>query len=291
MVELAEIFLSKLLFSGTRPSTLWTKRAGMDAKLNMGDFSTSRWKTTQKKTLRGDYAVVHIVAATPDFPNQQIWLSLHVNPSGGDELLMAGTIEVKCSVSYLRHLAASPQKVEALFELSTKAWNGIPGGPAYGYGHLAMTLARPRFVPRFPQPPGAPMPWDYIKPPEERVHAIPIAYVGNDIEGNLGSLYCNGRGIKGAFWANFLSTIYVEMAGGEATLREKLSGMQLHRLNHGGLLVVATDSPLPDDQDATSERFSRLHRTLQPAYLSREETPGNKRGMLGYFYRECSDMI
>jgi hypothetical protein len=81
------------------------------------------------------------------------------------------------------------------------------------------------------------------------------------------------------------------MAGGKATLQEKLTGLQLHQLNNGGLLVVATDSPLPDDTEATSERFAQLHHALQPAFLSRAETPENKRGMLGYFYREVSYMI
>ena len=224
----------------------------------MGDFTSSRWKTTTKKILRGEYAVVHIEARTPDFPNQKIWLTIHVNPPGGNELLISGTIEVMCSISYLRHLAASPEKIDALLDLGKKAWNDIAGGPAYGYGNLAITLARPAFDPRVPRPAGAPMPWEYIKPPEERSHAVPVAYVGNDIEGNLASLYSNGRGIKGAFWANFLSAATCAMAGGEETLRRQLGGMRVDRLDHGGLLVVATDNPLPEDVSSTSERFERF---------------------------------
>jgi hypothetical protein len=87
------------------------------------------------------------------------------------------------------------------------------------------------------------------------------------------------------------SAPHVAMVGGEETLREKLREMRVERLNHGGLLVVATDSPLPDDTQATRERFAKLHGALQPAFLSREETPENKRGMLGYFYRERSYMV
>jgi hypothetical protein len=196
-----------------------------------------------------------------------------------------------CSVSYLRHLAGSPEKVDALLDLGRKAWNDIAGGPAYGYGNLALTLARPAFDPWLPRQPDTPLPWEYIKPPEERAHAVAVAYVGNDIEGNLSSLYCSGRGIKGAFWGNFLSAAHVAMAGGQETLREKLREMRVERLNHGGLLVVATDSPLPDDTEATRERFAKLHGALQPAFLSREDTPENKRGMLGYFYRERSYMV
>ena len=191
-----------------------------------------------------------------------------------------------CSISYLRHLAASPTKVEALLQLAKRAWDGTPGGAAYGYGNLAITLARPMFDGRTPRPPGAPLPWEYIKPPVERVHAVPIAYVGSDIEGNLEQLYVRDRGIKGAFWANFLSAAHVAMAGGEAALKTSSNGMRVEPLQHGGLLVVATDSPLPEDTDATRERFWRLDEALQPAFISREQTTEMKRGMLGYFYRE-----
>lgn len=177
----------------------------------MGDFTSSRWKAAQKKILNGDCAVVSIEAETLDFPNQKIWFSSHVNPSGGDEYLVPGTITLQCSVSYLRHLASSPTRVEALLQLAKQAWDGTPGGPAYGYGNLAITLARPRFDLRNPRPPGAPLPWEFVKPPVERVHAVPIAYVRSDIEGNLDSLYVRDRGIKGAFWANFLSAAHVAM--------------------------------------------------------------------------------
>ena len=190
-----------------------------------------------------------------------------------------------CSVSYLRHLAAAPDKVEALLGLAKRAWNGTPGGPAYGYGHLANSLPRSHFDITKPKPPGVTWPWEFIKPPVDRVHAVPIAYVG-DIELNLSGLYAKDAGIKGAYWANFLSPTYVAMAGGEPALRTKLSGMRIERLEHGGLLIVASDSPLPEDSADTRDRFWRLHEALQPAFISREQTSENKRDMLGYFYRE-----
>jgi hypothetical protein len=252
----------------------------------MGAFTSSRWKAAQKKVLNNDYAVVSIEAETPDFPNQKIWFTAHVNPIGRDEVLIAGTWKVMCSMSYLRHLAAAPTKVEALLQLAKQAWNGTPGGAAYGYGNLAITLARPPFDPHKPRAAGAPLPWEYIKPPVERVHAVPIAYVGSDIEGNLEQLYVRNRGIKGALWANFLSAAHVAMAGGEDALKMKLNGMRVELLGHGGLLVTATDSPLPEDTDATRERFWRLDEALQPAFISREQTAETMRGMLGYFYRE-----
>jgi hypothetical protein len=130
-----------------------------------------------------------------------------------------------------------------------------------------------------------PWPWEFTKPPAERVHAVPIAYAG-DIELNLSGLYPRGKGIKGAFWANFLSAAYVAMAGGEPALRAKVDGMRIERLNDGGLLIVATDNPLPEDTDDTRDRFLRLDEALQPAFISRDENAGNVRDKLGYFYRE-----
>jgi hypothetical protein len=286
IVELAESFLAQLLFPGTRATALYTKRAGMGVKLNMGDFTSARWKGARKKLLNGEYAVLQIEAETPDFPNQKISFSSQVNPPGGAEHIATGTITLQCSVSYLRHMAASPEKIEALLQIAARAWNGVPGGPAYGYGHLAMTLARPVFDPRAPTSAVIRLPWEHVKLPDERVHAVPIAYVGNDIEGNLESLYVGDRGIKGAFWANFLSAAYVTLAGGEAVLKEKLKGLRIDRLDHGGLLVVATDSPLPDDTATTRDRFWRLDEALQPIFIAREQVSEMKRGMLGYFYRE-----
>ena len=281
IADLAETFLSTLLFPGTQPTALWTKRAGQGAKLNTGDFTSTRWKAAQTKLLKNEYAVVNIQAHTPDFPNQKIWFSAHVNPVGGQEC--SDTWKVMCSISYLRHLAASPAKVEALLHIARTAWDKTPGGPAYGYGHLAITLARPPFD---PWKPGSGLPWEDVKPPQTRAHAVPIAYMGNDIEVNLAGSYTRDRGIKGAFWANFLSAAYVAMAGGAASLKTKLSGMRVESLQHGGLLIVATENPLPEDTDETRDRFWRLTEALQPAFLSREQTAETMRGMLGYFYRE-----
>ena len=286
IVELASSFLSDLLFPGCRITSFDTKRPGEGAKLNTGEFSERRWNAAVKKTLAGEYAVVAVQAQTADFPNQKIWMTVHVNPPGGKEFLPAGTVEIMCSVSYLRHLAASAEKVEALLRFGKTAWDGIDGGgPCYGYGHIAISPPRPMFHQWTAMPAGSPLPWDSIKAPEERVHAIPVAYVG-DIENYLQQLYCKDRGIKGAFWANFLSATHVRMAGGEQQIRAKLPGMQIETLKHGGLLVVATDSPLPEDNEENRQRFLRLHAVLQPAFLSRAETEKHRWGFLGYFYRE-----
>ena len=285
VADLADTFLSTLLFPGTQPTSLWTKRPVEGAKLNMGDFTSSRWKAAQRKLLSHEYAVVHIEAVTPDFPNQKIWFGAQVNLIGSNEFPITGTWKVMCSVSYLRHLAASPDRVEALLQLAKQAWNGTPGGPAYGYGHLAITLARPPFDPNNPRSRFT-LPWEFVKPPAERVHAVPIAYVGADIDLNLEHLYVRDGGIKGAFWANFLSAAHVEMVGGQALLKTRLTGMRIEPLHHGGLLVIATDSPLPEDTADTRDRFLRLDEALQPAFISREQPTEMKRGLLGYFFRE-----
>ena len=119
-----------------------------------------------------------------------------------------------------------------------------------------------------------------------RAHAIPVAQTGTDIDGNLEGLICGGRGIKGAYWANYLSEAHVRMAGGDAALRERLGGMRIERLNDDGLLIVATDTPLPEDSEQNRQRFIQLEAALKPAFLSRAETPENKRALLGYFFRE-----
>ena len=284
MVELANTFLSDLLVAGCRPISLDTKLPGMGRTLNMGEFSDRRWKASVKKILAGQYAVVGIKAETPDFPDQTIALTVHVNPPGGAEILTAGNIEIYCSIPYLRHLAASPQKLAALLQFGITAWNGIDSGPAYGYGNIAVSPPRIDAMARFKAPLGTPVP---IQAPAERVHAIPVACVG-DVDSNLAQLYCMGRGIKGAFWANYLTRAHVGLAGGEQAIRTKLTGLRIDPLDHGGLLVVATDSPLPDDSEENRQRFLRVHAALRPAFLSREETPEAKRLMLGDCYRERS---
>ena len=81
------------------------------------------------------------------------------------------------------------------------------------------------------------------------------------------------------------------MAGGEQQIKARLPGLRIEGLNHGGLLVVATDNPLPDDTEDNRRRFLQVHAALQPAFLSREETSENWRRMLGCFYRERVSVI
>jgi hypothetical protein len=284
VIELADTFLANLVFPGCRPTSLWTKAPGMDSKPGIGEFSERRWNAAAKKLRANQCAVLRIEAHTPDFPDQKIDLYVHVNPPGGTEILQSGTVEVSCSLPYLRHLTASREKVEALLGFGKKAWNGIDGAPAYGFGNVAIVQKRPAIKPFAAG--GAAFRLGPIAPPAERVHPIPVAHTGADIDGNIDVLICAGRGIKGAFWANYLSAIHVSMAGGEPQLRGRLEGMRVEPLNDGGLLVVATDSPLPEDSEENRQRFLRLHAALQPAFLSRSETPERKRDLLGYFYRE-----
>jgi hypothetical protein len=285
IAHLAECFLGDLLLPGARPTTLVTRRPGLEAKLNMGEFAQARWKASRTKILAGDYGVLGLDVAVPDFPNRRASLSILANPAGWTGPRLSGALTFACSVSYLRSLAASPEKVEALLRLGRSAWNGIDGGPAYGFGNLALTPKRPEV--RF----GADGRVRLAEPPAERPHAIPVASVGPDIDGNLELLFGSGKGIKGAFWANFLSSASVGMACGETQLRAKLPGMRVEPLDHGGLLIVATESPLPDDTEENRARFLQLHAALQPAFLSREETVESKRALLGYFYRERDSIL
>jgi hypothetical protein len=290
MVDLAQAFLAGLVLPGSRLVSLDTKRPEMGAKLNMGEFTERRWTAAVNKTRAGAYAVLGVKAETPGQPNEKVWLTLHVNPRGGSELLGAGEISVMASLSYLRRLVAGPGRVEALLQFGRQAWDGVEGGPAYGFGNLAFTSTRTPLLTAARRP-GDPLPWDLVEAPSQRAHAIPVASVGLDIDGNLESLYCKGRGIKGAFWANYLSAGHVALAGGEARIRAELHGIRVDPLGHGGLLVVATDSPLPADTEDNRQRFLRVHAALRPAFLSREETPENKRRFLGYFYRERATVI
>lgn len=99
VVELADRFLADLLFPGVRVTLLDTKRAAEDSGLNSGDFSDRRWKAAMKNARASELAVLSLNAQTPDFPCQKIWLSIHVNPPGGDELLVAEEVGMMCSIS------------------------------------------------------------------------------------------------------------------------------------------------------------------------------------------------
>jgi hypothetical protein len=287
-VELARIFLADLVLPPCRPTWLWTKRARDDAKVTTGDFSERRWNAAVKKVLAGEFSGLTIHAANPDAPTQKISFSAHVNPIGpeGYSLPLRGTLDVTCSVSYLRQLAATPAKIETLLRLGTAAFNSVHGGAAYGYGNLGFIPPRIPFNPHGPQRPGYRLPWDRDTPPAQRPHAIPVAWIGSDVDGNLDRLFCAGKGIKGAFWANYLSAISVTRAGGGHAVRASLPGIRIEPLHEGGLLVVATDSPLPEDSEENRRRFLAVHQVLQPAFLSRAETAENQRALLGYFYRE-----
>jgi hypothetical protein len=282
VADLADIFLSELLVPACRVVFLMTKAPGMRAKANHGPFSERRWNTTLRKVLGDAYAVVNLDAQVPDFPHQTIGLFVQINPPGGNERLGSGTIEVSCSVPYLRYLAAEPQKVEALLRLGRTAWDGVPGGVAYGFGNAAMRPPRPLL-----HESGGKMPWETIEIPDQRPHPIPVAYVGTDVDGNLERRYVTDRGIKGAFWANFLSPASMALCGGEHALRSALGDMRVEPLADGGVLIVATDNPLPEDSEPTRERFLRLTAALRGAFLSRAEMPETMRRYLAYFYREA----
>ena len=175
----------------------------------------------------------------------------------------------------------SPTKVEALLALTRRAWNGIDGEAGVWYGIWPSSSLDRRSIRNLP---GAPMPWEFIKPPEHRVHPVPIAYVGNDIEVNLEGLCLQQPRHQRRVLGNFLSAAHVELAR-RRSRRKRIDWNARRAAAHGGCLIVATETPLPDDIDETRSRFLRLDEALRPAFLSREAT-SNKRGMLGWLLHE-----
>jgi hypothetical protein len=280
VLELADFFSDRLLFPGSPLVSLWTKAPGMNAKPAIGDFSDRKWATARTKVEANQCAMLRLEARTADFPAQTISFNVQANPPGGNEDLQTGTVDVTCSVPYLRHLAASNEKTEALIEFGKRAWQATP---AYGFGNLAN---RPKRAGIGSFALGGPPKLGPAAPSAEKVHDIPVAQTGADVDGNIDVLIASGRGIKGAYWANFLAANHVQMAGGVERLTQELSGTRLEPLDGGGLLIVAADSPLPQDSEDNRARFRRLEAALRPAFLSRAETPENKRALLGEFYRE-----
>ena len=280
VIELADTFLDRLLFRGSPPVSIWTKPPGMGKQMSIGEFSDRRWQTARKKILANASAVLRLEAKTADFPTQTIALSVHANPPGGTETIHEGTVEVMCSIPYFRHVSASRDMVDALLGFGVQVWKSTT--PAYGFGNLAVIPKRAGI----PFAEGGLPDIDLAAPPAERIHPIPVGAVGNDIDGNLDRWIVKGRGIKGAYWANFLSAHYVQLAGGEPALRDRLAGMRIETLQDAGLLIVATEAPMPEDSEENRARFTRLEAALRPAFLSREEMPENRRALLGYFYRE-----
>jgi hypothetical protein len=294
LVELGEHLMRSLVLPRAQLSGLWTKRAQLDARMNVGEFTEARWSAAVPKLRAGTYHVLELIAEDPDRVDHRIMLGAQVNPpepQRGYPIPVVGTVTVRCSLSYIRELAGSPERVEALLALGTLAWNGTEGA-AYGFANVTYS---PRFVPFNPSGPQHP---DYIPPweqprgtPDVRPHPIPVAFVGLNVDMNLEDAYCAGRGIKGAFWANFLTRDHVERVGGERKLRESLPGCRLEPLRDGGLLIVATPSPVPDDTPEHRERFLALHRHLQPVFIPRSGTPERKQPLLGYFYRERQSIV
>jgi hypothetical protein len=283
IVDLAQLFLSDLLVPGARPVRLHTRRPGLTAKLNEGPFSERRWTDAMKKTLAGEYGVLDVAVEDPGRADRTAGLLCIVNPSRATHATVHGRIELSCSLPYLRALVAETAGVDAVLRLGGAAWRAAPGGAAYGYANVALTPSRPMFGQPGWQPPGPGL-LTSIAPPAVRPHAIPVAYTG-DVDGNLEALFRAGRGIKGAFWANFLAGRHVRLLGADSVLRARLGDARVEPLGDDGLLIVTTASPLPEDCEDNRRRFLDLSRVLEPAFISRAETPETKRALLGYFAR------
>ena len=207
---------------------------------------------------------------------------------GWDRIPISGDIDVHCSIPYLRHLAGSPQKIEALLQFGKTTWNGIEAArlTATATSPIPLTASRchgmdagHRLARQFRS----------ARPPNARMRSRGVRRGRR--EQSRRRCTATDRGIKGAFWANYSNAVHVGLAGGEQAVRAKLPGMRIDSLDYGGLMIVATDSPLPEDTVENRQRFLEVHAALQPAFLSREETPEGKRPLLGYFYRERASVV
>lgn len=285
LVECSRRFLSELLLPGVSPVTLSTRRAAPDARLNRSAFSVARWKAAAAKIGEGYFGTVWIEAADAVNRDRTISLAAHVNPPEGAEVRTVGKIVVTCSVRYLEALVAGPGRAEAMLRFGRAAWTGLGGHARYGFANLAYTPKVTPFVPGM-SPADFSHRFDLNAPPAVQPHPIPVAHTGHRIDGNLEQFYCGGKGIKGAFWANFMSSPYVQLAGGEQTLRASLPQFRVETLAPDGLLIVAGESPLPEDTDANRARYQRLGRALQPAFIAKQEVSPLKQDLLGAFYRE-----
>ena len=252
----------------------------------MGAFSDRRWKAAQKKIAAGHYGMLWIDAVSAERPRRTIRLTVNINPTGGAEVAIVGDVNLTCSLEYLEELAAWPMLVEALLQFGSAAWNAFGEDAAYGFASVATV---PKVVPFMP---GVTQLKDFAKrlelagPPPNPPHPIPVAHTGERIDGNLQDIYCAGKGIKGAFWANWLTAQHVAMAGGEERLRAALPDARIDALATGGLRLVATPSPLPEDTEGNRERYRALYRALKPAFISRQDAGPGKQHLLGHFYRE-----
>lgn len=274
VVELCERFMSGLLVPPYKPVNLTTIRSGASTRDNSGPFNERRWKDTQKKLLSGDYSFVFIDGKVHENEKPSPWfLASFNNKAGGD--LSFGLVTVSFTLPYARQ--APPSWVEDLLSFGAAAWKGLGG--AYGYANIAYSP---------PRGGAGRLPWELEEPPERRAHAVPVAFSAADNE--LKGLYASGKGIKGAFWANFLDADRVKALGGEARLGTLLPGFLIQPLE-GGLLIVATEHPLPPDTQECRERFLALHRALQPAFLEKSKVPEHRKPLLSYFFRERESIV
>jgi len=164
IVELATTFLAELVLRHADPSGSGPSARRDDAKLNTGDFSERRWNAAVKKIVSGEFSALTIFAEDPDSPTQKVSFSTLVNPNRirGSFNFAPRYHRRHCSVSYLRQLVASPAKIETLLRFGTAAWEGVPGGPAYGYGNLGFIPPRVPFNPHGPQQAGYRLAWTAI---------------------------------------------------------------------------------------------------------------------------------
>jgi hypothetical protein len=111
IVDLARAFLTDPILPGVAPCVLWTRRPGLEAKLNEGPYSERRWAAAVPKLIAGEYGVLYIQAADPGRADRTAHLSVVVNPTCGADTHVDAEIELSCSLPYARELCRAPERI------------------------------------------------------------------------------------------------------------------------------------------------------------------------------------
>lgn len=75
--------------------------------------------------------------------------------------------------------------------------------------------------------------------------------------------------VKGAFWANFLSKRHVNVLGGPEMVAQVAPCYRVERLSNGGLLMILSPSPVPENKDEEKVAYAKLREFLRPVTVSK----------------------
>lgn len=271
--QILERFSDSLVLPGYALQTLYSRTPGVAIKPNTGPFSDRRWSQMLRRVREGEIGVIGCEVRDPPL-RSGIALSIIANPEKSDGPHVCGSISVECDLSYLLALR-SFQRVSDLISFGSAAWVSAGTGGVYGYANLGVGSARRNA-----------RPWEVSRKATPIEHPIPVALVGSSVDSDLCPWICKGAGIKGAFWSNFLNDGYLRRVGGINVLRQQLPAVRIEALGSGGLMVLASEDPIPEDTEPNRMLYMQLCRALRPAFIPRGELPEHLQYKLGQFYLE-----